>query len=297
MGPHRAARRRDAGRAIRHRRARSLADLRRVPRRVQPRRGRVRGARGGRGDQRLVAAADLARVDGARRRAGPARRGAEPDAADLPRARGRLRRAPDPGEAARRAVGVAGLRLRGDGARDRGRHARTRGARVRQAPARRRPVDPRAAGTGRGRAVPAGRRDGRPVALDLLHVGHDRGSEGRASHRQDGGGIGVHDGSRARDDGRGPQRDGVPVHPHRRDRLAVCRAHGRLRPRARRVLHPGHDDPRAGAEPGHDRGRGHRVPPRVPDRAAGRGRAAAVPVRRAPSSAAAPRSHPRCTSR
>ena len=53
-------------------------------------RRRPRGARRRRGRRRVVAAADLARVDGARRRARPARRGAEPDAADLPRARGRL---------------------------------------------------------------------------------------------------------------------------------------------------------------------------------------------------------------
>ena len=82
-------------------------------------------------------------------------------------------------------------------------------------------------------APPVPTAESRPTvrALGLLHVGHHRRPEGRAPHRQDGRRRRRTRWTGAGDDRRGPQRDGVPVHAHRRDRLAVRRAHGRLRAR------------------------------------------------------------------
>ena len=73
---------------------------------------RLRHRARGRGD---LAAADLARVDGAGRRHLPPGGHPEPGAAHLPRARGRLLRAPGRLEAAHRPVGLRRLRLRGHG--------------------------------------------------------------------------------------------------------------------------------------------------------------------------------------
>ena len=68
-----------------------------------------------------------------------------------------------------------------------------------------------------------------PMPLGVLHVGHDRRPEGRAPHRPHDHGVGVRHGRRRSTiDRGGPQRDGVPVHPHRRHRLAVRGADGRL---------------------------------------------------------------------
>ena len=74
---------------------------------------------------------DLAREQGPRARPGPPRRHPEPDAPDLPRARGRLHHPPGQEQAARRAVDVGRLRLRGDGQGHRRRRSRTRAARSR----------------------------------------------------------------------------------------------------------------------------------------------------------------------
>ena len=112
-------------------------DVRRVPGRSSsaPRPGCT--ALGvGAGRQRVVAAADVDRVGGARRRAVPARRGAEPDAADLPVPRGVVHREADRLQAADHAVDVEQLRLR------RARRA-GRGRDRRHAHARRRPLEPR----------------------------------------------------------------------------------------------------------------------------------------------------------
>ena len=124
LGSDRAAARRRPRRtrALRDRRARPCADVRRVPRRVPSARPPGWPHSGsGEGDvvswqlptwlESMVLVGALA----------PARRGAEPDAADLPRARGRLHHQADRGEAADRPVGVARLRLRGDGPWHRGR--------------------------------------------------------------------------------------------------------------------------------------------------------------------------------
>ena len=218
-----------------------------------------------------MAAADVARVDGARRRARPARRGAEPDAADLPGARGRLHHAPDRRQPADRPVGVARLRLRGDGPLDRGGHARasrcssatstcpraTRRRSARRPPGATEPFRPGVATDGPWRWVfyTSG------TTADPKGARHTDKTVGASAYAMDL----VLEMTR-----RGPQRDGVPVHAHRRDRLAVRRADGRLRPRARRVVRAGHHHPGAPARAGHDRGRRHGVPPRVPHRAAGR---------------------------
>ena len=121
---------------------------------------------------------DVAREQGARARAGAPRRHPEPDAPDLPRARGRLHHPAGQEQAARRAVDLVGLRLRGDGQghrrRDRGRAAArsrcswpTRPCRRATRPRSRRRPDPSA---GHGPLV-------------LLHVGHHGRPEGRAAHR------------------------------------------------------------------------------------------------------------------
>ena len=144
------------------------------------------GARGGRGlsrprrrrgHERLVAAPDVDRVGGARRRAVPARRGAEPDAADLPLPRGQLHREADALLAAHHALGVESLRLRR--ARATGRRRAAGDAHV----GRRSPQPDRRSCDAAGAAAVDRRPGRRSGALDLLHVGHDRGSEGRAAHR------------------------------------------------------------------------------------------------------------------
>ncbi len=155
--------------------------------------------------ERVVAAAHVDGVGGARRRAVPARRGAEPDAADLPRtARSRSSRS-------RRTASCsitpsvwnnfdyAGARRAGRG--------RAATACTRSSPTTATPTAIRRRCRRRPRVSDdPGRRSG---ALDLLHVGHDRRAEGRAAHR--------------------------PLGARRRDRLREEDARGRRRHRARRV--------------------------------------------------------------
>ena len=91
---------------------------------------------------------DLARVDGARARAGPPRRDPEPDAADLPPARGRLHHPPGRRPSCSSCPATwRGLRLRGDGraAIASASRARPRGAGGRPGAAAGRPVDAAAA--------------------------------------------------------------------------------------------------------------------------------------------------------
>ena len=121
-----------------------------------------------------------ARGDGAVRRPAPARRGAEPDPADLPRARGRASSSGRRGSSLLVVpVDLEGLRLRGDGARRRRGH-RHRGAGQRPLAARRRPGDP-APGARRRHRRPD--RRARPRPLPLLHVGHDGRPQGRPPRR------------------------------------------------------------------------------------------------------------------
>ena len=136
---------------------------------------------------------------------------------------------------------------------------RSRGARLRQEPARRRPVD--AAARPRpvrpSRSSPASRPTVR-CAGSSTRPARPRTRRARATPTRPSAASAyamdlVLDLTR-----RGPQRDGVPVHPHRRHRLADRRADGRLRARDRRGLRPGHDDPGARARAGDDRRRGHR---------------------------------------
>ena len=91
-------------------------------------RGRAGPPRDRRRRRRVVAAADLAREQGPRARPGPPRRHPEPDAPDLPRARGRLHHPAGQEQAARGAVDLVGLRLRGDGQGHRGGDRRRRAA-------------------------------------------------------------------------------------------------------------------------------------------------------------------------
>ena len=125
--------------------------------------------------ERVVAAADVDGVGGARRRAVPARRGAEPDAADLP-ATARSASSPQqthcsllitPSEWNR--FDYAGLAQQ-VAAEQPGLHD-----------ARRRPPQPDRRSVDAAAAATVDRRPrGRAGALDLLHVGHDGGAEGRA---------------------------------------------------------------------------------------------------------------------
>ena len=297
MGPHRAAGRGDSGRAVRDRRERALADVRRVPRRVQPGAAGLAALGVGEGTnvswqlptwlESMVLVGALARLGAVQNPMLPIYR--EREVGFITNQTGaKLLIVPS--------VWRASTTRRWRARSRRARPASRSSSATRTCPTatRRRSARPRPA---RRRAVQARRGDRRPVALGLLHVGHHRRPEGCAPHRQDGRRVGVHDGPRARDDAGGPQRDGVPVHAHRRDRLAVRRAHGRLRPRARRVVRPGHDHPGARARAGDDRRRGHRVPPRVPHRAARRSPGAGSSRRSARSSAVARRSRRRCTSR
>ncbi len=113
--------------------------------------------------------------------------------------------------------GVARLRLRGDGARDRGRHARPRGARLRpgacpRATRRRSPPRPpsrRPGVTTDGPCAGSSTRRARPP------IRRARGTPTRPSRRRRTAWSALDD-----DAGR-PQRARVPVHAHRRDRLAV----------------------------------------------------------------------------
>ena len=102
--------------------------------------------------QRLVAAPDLDGIGRARRRAVPARCGAEPDAADLPVPRGVVHRAADRLQAADHAVDVEQVRLR---------RARRAGRRARStACTRSSPI------TGTRTAIPRRCRPRRPAPID-----------------------------------------------------------------------------------------------------------------------------------
>ena len=186
--------------------------LRRAARRRRAGGRRPRRPRRRRGHGRVLAAARRGRVDGPGGRAGPARCGAEPDPPDLPRPRGGLRRPPGRHPPADRALGVAGLRLRRPWPSD---LAATDGG-------------PRWSSSPTGSCPTATRptcppRPDRPAtgALALLHVGHDRRPEGRTPHRRHHPGGGGRHGRAPRPAARRPQRPGVPLHPHRRDHLAV----------------------------------------------------------------------------
>ena len=177
--------------------------------------------------------------------AGPARRGAEPDPADLPRARGRLRRARG------RARSCSSCRAMWRGF-DFGAMAEALGptptsgcciaATLLDGDVAALPRPP-----GRRTGVHARRALRRSAALDLLHVGHDGRPEGRAAHRQHRRRGRLRDGRRVRPHRRRPQRARVPVHPHRRDQLADGRAHVGLRGGDRRGIRPGDHDPGARA--------------------------------------------------
>ena len=142
--------------------------------------------------ERLVAPPHVARVVRARRRAGPARGGPEPDAADLPRPRGPVHH---PADAARKLIITPSV-WKGFDYEAMCREAAAelpgpRGARLRQVAARGRPGDAAA-------VRPGGRRGLGADPVDLLHVGHDRRPEGRAPHRPVGAAVGRRDGRRAR---------------------------------------------------------------------------------------------------
>ncbi len=109
---------------------------------------------------------------------------------------------------------------------DRRRPARPRRARRRPQAPRRRPRRAGARGVAARRPVRASR------ALGLLHVGHDGRPEGRQAHRSDDHGVRLRHGGRARAHRRRHRRAGVPVHAHRRDRIAVRNADERLRARS-----------------------------------------------------------------
>ena len=141
-----------------------------------------------------------------------ARRGAEPDAADLPRARGRLHHPADRREAAHRArrCGAASTTRRWP-TRSPASSTASRCSSCDQVAARGRPVDA-------ARRPRRGRRRADAGALDLLHVGHDRRPEGRAAHRRarswpsaDAAWSSALELARRR-----RRRARVPVHPHRR---------------------------------------------------------------------------------
>ena len=252
-------------------RRRSRDDVRGVPRTWSSARRRACTGSASAPSQRLVAAPDVDRIGRARRRAVPARRGAEPDAADLPVPGGVVHRAADRLQAAHHAVDVEQLRLR------RARRA-GRGRERRHAHARRRSLEPggrsRDAAAGR-----AGRRSGRRSgALDLLHVGHDRGPEGRAAHRS------VGDGRRDRLREEDARRRGrhrarrVPVHARRRHH------HRRLHAAAHRLGR--------GAHGGVDTAGVHRA-----DRASTASRSETAPPRSTPRCSPKRRRTPRRTGR
>ena len=168
------------GRARGGRRGRAHPHVGRGQDRGRAGRGRARPPRHRCRRRRVVAAADVAREQAPRARPGPPRRHPEPDAPDLPRARGRLHHPPGQEQAARGAVHVVGLRLRGDGQGHRGRASPTRAVvrsrcswptrRCRRAirPRSRRrptPATTRSAGTSTRRAPP-------PIRRARMHTDH-----------------------------------------------------------------------------------------------------------------------------
>ena len=236
------------------RRGRPRDDLRRVPRPGGDRGSRAgAGARDRAGRRHHLAAPDLARVHDPGRGDRAARRRAEPGAADLPPAGGRLLRPPGRVEAARRAVELRHLRLRRHGRRDRRRPRRRRGhdlgplaARraIRPRCRRRRRRATRCAGCSTRRAPrPTRRAPSTPTDHHRRRRGHEPAPR---RHR------------------RRPQRAGLPLHPRRRHHLAVHQPddrHGQHPLRGVRARPGG-----LGAEsPGrHARRFGHRLPPGLP---------------------------------
>ena len=169
---------------------------------------------------------------------GPPRRDPEPDAADLPRARGRLHRPPGRAQAARRAVGVAGFDFEAMANEIAGRGRRPRGARLptgrcpqgdpsHAAAAAATPDDPgdcRCAGSSTRRARrPTRRARSTPTAP--------------SSPRRPG------MGARLELTRRRSQRARLPVHPHRRHRLAVLEPHRRHGPPVVEAFVPDDGDP------------------------------------------------------
>ena len=248
----------------RDRRGRAVAHLRRVPGRRRARRRRARGARRRRGHARVVAAPDLDRVARARR---CARRASARCRTRCCRSTASARSASSPSRPARTSSSSrrsGGLRLRGDGAgrssagsrRSRcssvdsdlpeGDPRRCRRRRPRPANRRRRAVrwvfytsgttaDPKGARHTDPTIVAVGVRDGRRRSSCSPRTGPRSSSRSRTSA----GSAGC---SRLHDVGRQERR--------------------------RRGVRPAHDDPGHAAGAGHARGRGHRVPPRLPRRAA-----------------------------
>ena len=221
LGADRAARRRDARTACSDRRGRPRTMTFREYRDAAERAAAGLAELGvGEGTPVSWAAADVDRVDRARGRARPARRGPEPDPADLPRPRGRLRDAADRRQAADRPVGVEGLRLRGAWrARSPPRTPGLEVLVVRPQAARGRP------GVARRRwRRPVIARRRRPVRWVFYTSGTTADPKGAQHTDRTRHGVGVRAWTTALaiepDD---VQRARVPVHPHRRDRLAVHR--------------------------------------------------------------------------
>ena len=223
-------------------------------------------ARHGRGpvDAGLVAAAHPHRDDRALDGAGPSGRGPEPHHPHLPRTRGGLRVGADGGGVLLRPRHVEGLRLRRHGGEDRGgpRPSSDRGRRLRLAP-RGRP--------GHLAPSPAIRLVARPGRgpVDLLHLGHDVGPQGRAPHRHH-----PRDRRPRARHGGGADREGRGVHrlslrPHRRPRLPRHGARHRVHDRAARGVRPARWPSTCSHRHGRDHGRGqHRVLHGVSERAA-----------------------------
>ena len=195
-----------------------IVTVRRVPGcgRAAPPPG-LAGARHRRGHRGVVAAADVDRVARARRRARPARCGAEPDAADLPPARGRLHHRADRREVPDRPGGRGGASTSGRW-RDGSPSSRCRDSRCSR-------CDRRSARTAIRRRCR--RRPHRPTTADAPV----RGSSTRRARRPTRRARGTPTprswrrrtrmarGARAQP--RRRDRARVPVHAHRRDQLAV----------------------------------------------------------------------------
>ena len=223
--------------------------------------------------RRVLAAAHVDRVAGPRRRAVPPRRGAEPDPADLPRARGRLRHPAGRRQAAAScpACGAASTTRRWPSAiaAENG----GRGGRSSSRPAR----CPRATRR-RSRRPPTPAADEPPVRWLFYTSGTTADPKG-ARHTD---ATIMADGTRH---GRAPrlrapttERARVPVHPHRRHHLAVLG----LLTGGGNILIEAFDPQRdargaSAARASRIAGLGHAVPHGLPRRAAGQARTRAVP--------------------
>ena len=95
-----------------------------------------------------------------------------------------------------------------------------------------------AAGLPRRRRRPGERGRG-PHPVALLHLGHHRRPQGGTAHRPAGHGLGAGHGRMPRHPARRRVGPRLPVHPHRRDRLADGRPLHRLHPAHDRVVRPG----------------------------------------------------------